>query len=492
MKKNIIKPLVIAALFLFQVSVNAQTEVDKLTESFNVDEDVFIDLNTKRTHVVFETWNRDEVEVEAKVSSDEFSKEELQKIAELWRLEVLGNSGKISIISNGSDAGVGGFAEMGNAISAVNREMIAPLMQNMVGPMLQKMSNHPLPPEFAEGLSSLKFDYEAYQDEGEAYVERYEKQVEQKFGKNFEVAMEEWGKNFEKDAAVWAEQLERKMEQMERSGELKKREQEIEKQMEEWGERFGKQVEAWAQQFGGENGNMTKTVTTTPNGKVVSMQYSSRGNGNPMSMPLMRRAEEKVKRILVIKMPKNAKVHFNVRHGDLTLEDDVNNLRGSVAHAGFTAKNITGKDNALQISYSPIDIESWEHGSMRVSYVKDCKINSAKSIKLSSNASDVVIDELEETGIISGSFGELTINNTGNDFKRLDISLENSDLVLKLPSSSFNFTYNGSRSDVKYPENLKANVMDSYGNQLINGYHKSRNTDSSININARFSDVLIK
>ena len=79
-----------------------------------------------------------------------------------------------------------------------------------------------------------------------------------------------------------------------------------------------------------------------------------------------------------------------------------------------------------------------------MSYVKDCKINSAKSIKLSSNASDVVIDELEETGIISGSFGELTINNTGNDFKRLDISLENSDLVLKLPSSSFNFTYNGS------------------------------------------------
>ena len=185
MKKNIIKPLVIAALFLFQVSVNAQTEVDKLTESFNVDEDVFIDLNTKRTHVVFETWNRDEVEVEAKVSSDEFSKEELQKIAELWRLEVLGNSGKISIFSNGSDAGVGDFAEMGNAISAVNREMIAPLMQNMVGPMLQKMSNHPLPPEFAEGLSSLQFDYEAYQDEGEAYVERYEKQVEQKFGKNF-------------------------------------------------------------------------------------------------------------------------------------------------------------------------------------------------------------------------------------------------------------------------------------------------------------------
>jgi len=104
----------------------------------------------------------------------------------------------------------------------------------------------------------------------------------------------------------------------------------------------------------------------------------------------------------------------------------------------------------------------------------------------------VVIDKLEETGIIAGSFGELTINETGDDFKRLDISLENSDLILKLPNSSFNFTYNGSRSDVKIPEKLKANVMDSYGNQLINGFHKTRNTDNIININARFSDILIK
>ena len=61
-------------------------------------------------------------------------------------------------------------------------------------------------------------------------------------------------------------------------------------------------------------------------------------------------------------MPKNAKVHFNVRHGDLTLEDDVNNLRGS-QRTQVLPQNITCKDNALQISYSPIDIESW-NGSM--------------------------------------------------------------------------------------------------------------------------------
>mgnify|MGYP001062834056 CR=1 FL=1 len=246
-------------------------------------------------------------------------------------------------------------------------------------------------------------------------------------------------------------------------------------------------MEAWASQFEGANGSVTKTVTTSPNGKTVRMFYSTGANLNSSA-----NVNEKLKRTLVIKMPKNAKIQLNVRHGHLNFDDDINNLRGSIAHATFTAKSINGKNNALDIAYSPVNIENWEHGSINMSYVKECNITAAKSIKLKANASDVVIDKLEETGIIAGSFGELTINETGDDFKRLDISLENSDLILKLPNSSFNFTYNGSRSDVKIPEKLKANVMDSYGNQLINGFHKTRNTDNIININARFSDILIK
>ena len=489
MKKYIIQTLfLLAAVLVVQVEAKAQNEVSKKEESFNVDEDVLIDLNTKRTQVIFETWNRDEVEVKAKITSDELSEEELKNLSEAWQLDVMGNSRKISIASNGNDAGFGNLTIKGNAISSVNKEMIQPLMENMIGPFLQQMSNHPLPPEMMESLSSLKFDYAAYQDEGEAYVERYEKQVENKFGKNFEKAMEKWGKNFEKDAEVWAEQLERKMKAMEKSGEMQKHQRAVDQQMQEWGESFGKQMEAWASQFGGgDQGNMTKTVTTTPNGQRVIVHYSNSGN-----MPKSINTEEKVKRLLVIKIPKQARIQLNVRYGKLSLEDEVNNVKGSIAHADFSAKSIQGKDTHLSIAYSPIEIENWGHGSLQMSYVKDCQINNAKSIKLSSNASDVVIDELEETGIISGSFGELTIQNTGKNFKRLDISLENSDLVLQLPDSSFNFTYNGSRSEVKYPEKLKANVMDSYGNQLINGYHKSRNTDSSININARFSDVLIK
>ena len=66
MKKYIIQTLfLLAAVLVVQVEAKAQNEVSKKEESFNVDEDVLIDLNTKRTQVIFETWNRDEVEVKA-------------------------------------------------------------------------------------------------------------------------------------------------------------------------------------------------------------------------------------------------------------------------------------------------------------------------------------------------------------------------------------------------------------------------------------------
>ncbi|MGO2359455.1 MAG: hypothetical protein ACTH6G_14295 [Mesonia sp.] len=124
--------------------------------------------------------------------------------------------------------------------------------------------------------------------------------------------------------------------------------------------------------------------------------------------------------------------------------------------------------------------------------MKNSQIQKAKSIQLSSKGSDVNIGEIEKIGIVSGSFGELSIKRVSDDFEQLDISLENSDLILNLPKSSFNFTYNGSRSAIKIPKNLTTKKMDSYGNQLINGYYKSRNTDSNIMINAKFSDLIIK
>ncbi len=55
--------------------------------------------------------------------------------------------------------------------------------------------------------------------------------------------------------------------------------------------------------------------------------------------------------------------------------------------------------------------------SGHTSYVQDVVIDKAKSIKLLSNSSDVNIKEITETGILSGTFGELRIGKLHPEWK---------------------------------------------------------------------------
>jgi hypothetical protein len=124
-------------------------------------------------------------------------------------------------------------------------------------------------------------------------------------------------------------------------------------------------------------------------------------------------------------------------------------------------------------------------------FVNNCVIDKAVSIKLNSNTSDVVINELQNTGVLTGSFGKLDINKLGNNFETLNISLENSDLELNIPDTAFNFSFDGMQSSIKHPSGMKLKSSKSYDNEILNGYNKSRDGNSNITIKANFSDVLI-
>src|SRR5690606_19071916 len=100
---------------------------------------------------------------------------------------------------------------------------------------------HPLPPEFMENVGNLKFDHEAYKKDGEKYLQKWEKEMESKFGEDFEMKMEEWSHNFTKGAEQWGAKMDMKMSVM---GEN------LEKDMEKWAEQFGSEMEAWGEKFG--------------------------------------------------------------------------------------------------------------------------------------------------------------------------------------------------------------------------------------------------
>ena len=441
----------------------AMAQTKKLDKTLKTNSNVTLNVDATRTNVVVEQWDRNEVQVEAFLDMPNMSQEELNKALQNWKLDLHGTAGEVTVRSTGGVVGYKNIdmASLNEPLSKLP-EMMAPL-QEMIGPLLENISGNPLPPQFYESMGEVKFDYQAYRKEGDKYLEEFEKKMEKNFGEDFEKSMEEWAANFEKSQEKMSKKLEKDMEAW---GE------EFGKSMEAWGEEFGKDMEAWA-------ANLEKEVEEKygdSEGKVIII--NNRGS--------------KPQKTLKIKIPKNGEVKLNVRYGEVKLNGHAKNVTGEISHGKLLANEISGEKTHLKVAYTPVNVKQWDHGVLNAAYVQDLKIGKAKSIKLTSNSSEVTIDEVGKNGIFRGTFGELVIGKVGNDFENLDIVLENSDLKLDLPDVAYNFTYSGNKSEVKYPGDLSVKSSKAYDNLKLNGFNENKNANASISISASFSDVLLK
>ncbi|MCB7481356.1 DUF4097 domain-containing protein [Gramella sp. ASW11-100T] len=455
-------------LSLFFITAGSFAQTKKLSKNYKTSPDVNVELDSRHTNIIIENWDRNEVQIEAYLEGDTGDKQMTKKLLDSWKLETSASNGKINIESGGSvnwnmdmDMDLG-MAQLQPALSELP-EMLGPLMENLVGPILNNIAENPLPPGFAEDMKGMKFDYEAYKKDGDKYLEKWESDFEKKFGKEYEVKMEKWAKEMEKNSEKWEKEYEVKMEAWGKD---------FEKDMEVWGEEFGKKMEAWGEQFG--------------------KQFEAQMESGENSVFIMENGKGiKSKKTIKLKIPKDAKLELNVRHGELKLGSTIKNLKADLSHSRLSANRISGKNTNIKASYTPVKVAFWDYGILSTDFVKNCHIDKAVSIKLNSNSSDVVINELQKTGVLTGSFGKLDINNLGADFETLNISLENSDLELNLPDTAFNFSFNGMQSSIKHPSGLKLKSTKSYDNEILNGYNKSREGNSNITIKANFSDVLI-
>ncbi len=436
----------------------------KLEKTYNTNKDVKVNIDSRYTRVIVEHWDKDQVVIEALLDSGNLTPEETKMQLKSWNLETSGDLREVSITSGGGVswseemdmAGMGDF--MGNL-----QQLIAPIMTEMVAPLLENLAaNPPLPPDFAAKMGNLHFDYEAYQKDGEKYMKKWEKKVETNFGKDFEKSMEKWAAQFEKNAAVWEKNVESQM---------ALNEGKFEEQMEHWAENFGSKMEQLGE-------NIAREMEFKEN-SVAPKNPNSRNPRNTV-------------RTLRIKVPANANLNLEIRHGEVKLGQRTSNLKANISHSKFSADIIDGENTEVKVSYSPITVSQWNYGVLNTSYVQDCVIKKAKSIKLNSNSSDVNIAEITEIGILSGTFGELNIGKLHPDFKNLDVTLKNSDLRLSIPDAALNFNYKGTQSSIEYPKVATVKATKSYDDQMLNGFYKSTNGKRSISINASFSKIEIK
>ncbi|MEP0264448.1 hypothetical protein [Dokdonia sp.] len=570
MKINKINWLFMLAFIMLSGSAFAQAKQEKLKERFNVNKDVEIEVDTRYVDVIFETWNKNEVSVEAFVQG-----KNTDQAIEDWNLSVTGNSDKVRIHSSGgySDATVIDIdnIDLGEIplteIIGESLNIVEPVLEGIVGPILEGLTGAQLPAEFYEELGKTKFDHDAYRREGRAYLKRYEKEMEKSFGPDFDKAMEKWEKenDFSEDGALggalkglmdipqwpfgktrnmnfndneyrkdkkaylnklnkkyntnvkvrevdawleemeeWGEEFEHDMEEWGENFELKMGD--FEKAMEEWGENFGesvgkafedwgedfgKDMEKWGEEFGRKVEKWAEEHEADWEERHDEDEHGNKSSSFHFNYDTDDKPSRDVKRTIIIKMPKKAEIDMNVRYGKVKMAA-VYNPKAVISHGSLAATYIDGGDTSINVSYSPITVGSWNGGTLDASHVKECTIANAQNIALTSNSSNVVINTLSGGGLLSGSFGQLSISQVVDDFGSLTIILENSDLVLNLPDSAFNFNYSGEHNEFLVPRQLETKTMKNDRTEVVNGYHKSRSTGNVITITAKFSDVVLK
>ena len=556
MKAN--KLILTLLVLAFSLVIKAQNKKEKQSEHYKVDKDITLDIDTRYVDVIIDTWSKNEVEITAHVEGD-VDQEKLQKAISDWQLDIQGNKSYISINSKRGKTNLD-LPDLDNLhidiplgeVIEGSIGIVEPVVKGIVGPLLEGLTGENLPPAFYQELNSVKFDHEAYRKEGKAYLKRYERQVENSFGSDFDKAMDKWGASLEKkdenhkkgalhnlsniptwpfgktgsmqfdtdkyeknkkayvaslnkkydtnvsvnevdnwlkDLDDWSEKFEVNMEEWADDFELKmegfgEKMEDFGASMEEWGESFGKSMEKLGAKF-------EKWADEL---EVESKHYDKNGRRTKGSENKSKRnttSDSKIRRVLKIYMPEKATINMDVKYGKVKMVNAFN-PRIRMDYGEFTANNIDGGATTIDIAYSPLTINSINGGTIEATHVKECTIHNANDIVITAASSDLMINEIDGSSMISGSFGKLSLPQVASDFSSLSLMLENSDMVLELPESSFNFSYSGERNDLIIPSNLETKKMGSGNSQLINGYHIDRNTSRVITISAKYSDVVLK
>ncbi|MUU78378.1 hypothetical protein [Winogradskyella endarachnes] len=522
----------ILILCLFTTLGYAQKTLNKTSQSIKVNKDVIVDLNTSNVEIQLETWNKNTVEIEAYIESETLSNEQLKEALEHWSLNVEGSNDKVTITSNGSRyIGLLDTDDYSVLLNDLEYQLIElpempempemPILPEMVQmpniPILPEMPEMPALPELPKGVTTIEFDYERYQEEGETYLAEWSKKYEKKGGKEFQKKMEDWARKFGESGY---------QEKMEKWGKdyAQRFEGKWTKEMEKWGEKFGEKYgedmekwgEAFSEKFGKEWAEKMKVWGERFNDKMEARAEALEHRAEALeyrkeALESQREARQhalearkeslknrrnsrviygldngndsKVKKVIKIKIPKKAKLKTNIRHGELKLSSVIYNMSGDIAHSLLKAEHIDGGDTSINVAYSPIFVDTWNLGTLNVNFVDKAQIKNAHNLVLNSKSSNINIENLTDTGIVDGSFGELTIANLTSTFKNLNLVLEHCDALIALPKGLYYTLY--------FNGNLSMFNNKSIKQKTIRNYPEGQSTNRTIMINAKYSDVVI-
>ncbi len=452
-KQYKIKYFLLPVLLFVASNSIGQKHSKTFNETFKVVDSAILDINTSYADIEFDTWNKNEVFIEAVVVVEGATEEEATAFFKDEPIAIFGNSKTISINSNNAVSTLFNavdFREDNSSFNLPNSyeiEDIIVAIPEIEIPELPEMP--PLPP-----VPNFKFDYNAYKQEGDVYLQRWQKEVDASFDKDYQDKIEAWKKKVEAKMEKAAEKVQLAQEKRERAHvQMEKAHKKVEE--------AHKAVEE----------NKKNTF------------YKSNG-GKPRNFI--------IKKKIKIKLPKSTKMNLNIRHGEVKLAQQTFNLKATLLHSNLLGNIIEGNNTMVNASYSPVTIQKWNYGSLKADYADYVDLGEVLFLNLNATSSNVTIHKLLKKVVINNSFGPLNIKYVDSNFKNINIVMDNAELECNLPDSACNISGNLYASEFSYPKNLQIRKDCSSNTTIVKGYSINNNAKNNISINTKFSEVVLK
>lgn len=469
------KQILFSLALLFGVGAWAQKS-KTFKETFDVAPDAVLEINTSHADIEFDTWEKDQVEILATVTLEGANEDEMKEYFENDPIKILGNSKEIEISTGSRTSWLFGndLSELDFGNFDFNFD-VEPLFLDLEIPDLSELAvipelavMPPLPP-----MNFKSFDYGRYKDEGSEYLEEWAEGFQEGFDEEYQQKMKEWGKRVEERAKAWEERHAKRLEERkklmeERTEEWEKRAEERAKMVEERAKAAEERRRARLKARGDESPNI--------------FYFSSDGE----------QKKYKVKKTIKIKMPKSVKLKMNVKHGEVKLASTAKDIRASLRYASLLASTIEGAQTSINASYSPVIVQNWNLGQLKADYSDHINLKQVGELRLNAVSSNVSIDKLGKKAFVTSNLGKLFINEIGSGFTDIDVSVQNGEVVCKVPSTSVSFYLNGTRSTINYPSDLIMERTENFDNVIHKGFKIKDNSGKLITINSKYSEVVLK
>jgi hypothetical protein len=313
----------LAFILLFTTVLFAQKHDKKVSESFKVNNDVFVDITTRYADVTIETWSKNVVSIEGSWEVEGLNKEDSNKLFENVDFEASGNKEKVIIrakSNNNFSLFEREFEEIDfnfNFDSIVNIGDVFIHDFHFEIPEVPEVPEMPDIPEMPEivisHLSKIEFDHKAYEKDKEGYMQRFKKEQE-KWEKEMEEKIEPQMKEYEKKIKLWEKENGPRMKQIEVKVATWEKEnipkiKAFEKKMATWEKENATKVKAFEEKMEKMGKKMEEKYSA-----LIEMKHKNA------------KGVTKIKKRLLIKIPKNAKVKLDVRYGSFSAPDDLNTV----------------------------------------------------------------------------------------------------------------------------------------------------------------------